>query len=80
MARKRVNLRIEIDTPVRELAEGSLLLELSGLLGVLQRARSVFRSPFFVILILRMCIFVGVWLSSSGGQFDHGHRPLGRAS
>lgn len=47
MANERENLRIEIDTPVRELAEGSLLLELSGLLGVLQCKRSVFRSPHF---------------------------------
>lgn len=33
------NVRIEVDTAVRELAEGSLLLDLSSLLGVLQFVR-----------------------------------------
>lgn len=33
------NVRIEVNTPVGELAEGSLLLELSGLLSVLQHTQ-----------------------------------------
>ena len=36
-----VDLRIEIDTAVGELAEGSLLLELGGLLSVLEKGGTV---------------------------------------
>lgn len=35
----RGHLRIEVDTAVRELAEGSLLLDLGSLLGVLEGAK-----------------------------------------
>lgn len=34
--RREGHIRIEVNAPVRELAEGSLLLDLSSLLGVLQ--------------------------------------------
>ncbi len=53
---RRGHLRIEIDTPVGELAEGSLLLELGSLLGVLQTEKQLSVFPSDLVQLKRIAL------------------------